>query len=759
MHDVIIDSRKNTTDKKSQKSKTKPKTSVKFMSKSMLKSFIVAGLLSINFLLFVNTGAFQVFEQFNLIAEEVIYIEIVIFFVSFLLIYILSFSQLLQILLISIVFTFLTFAFINQFGLFDKELTIKALMKTYSFGLIDQSPKESILIFKLLLTITSFITLSMFNKKTLSKLTIFIYILIVILIVNIYINKKDNLNHVVTHDQKTISSQTDGKKFIYIAMPELSSYHTLKKLKINTNSQKALNNEIDKTTGTMLGFYAKNNFVLYPLAYINSMSMNTNIVQMLNPTSKNKNTNLNSFSNNYWNFKKTNNSLFPRENKLFDVFSKSKYEISSYQSSELNLCIKNGDVSVDKCVEKKKLPINNKLLKATNIQKTLILATEWIDSSNFFNNSSTLYNISKLMNSTNKLPMLDYPAKNLQAVDGFALLNTLTTDVINDNGNQAYFLQLDAPGKAYVYDEYCQIKPIKDWKMLNKPDWVINNDLLATITSYNHQVSCVFGKLQEFIDILEKNDKLKNTVIVLHGASPLIDIYPTNTQTFLEDFVENNSITFAILDPLKKDFNQDNKVCSASQILKKYLFKNKTCPELKEFNLPKITNQKMLKQLKKIKITDDEIQIAKTDFSNWYNEWLKINNPELLNKESNKKIIEDITDNETISKVDVIEKPIILEKEVEIKSFNEAINEKKAEELQERNLLMKQAKSSANTNDIEVIEIIEEDVDEADNINLDALENIDIDKIEEKEIEVISIEDIKKEINNAEPINLIPLTK
>ena len=129
MHDVILDGRTKHNNKMNHNNKKKPKGL--FYVDWIVKSLIIAGLLAINFLLFANTGSFNIFSSSSLLSLEFLYIlsGILIFSVS--IVYIVSFSTFLQNILTSIIITLFAIAMFNQFALFNKDSMLVIFLQSY----------------------------------------------------------------------------------------------------------------------------------------------------------------------------------------------------------------------------------------------------------------------------------------------------------------------------------------------------------------------------------------------------------------------------------------------------------------------------------------------------------------------------------------------------------------------------------------------------------------------------------------------------
>ena len=131
-------------------------------------------------------------------------------------------------------------------------------------------------------------------------------------------------------------------------IPELPSYHFLSNLK---------NSDFRELRDLMIGFYANNDFEIFPNAFVEKDDAMSNIVDIYNQVDY---TSTSSANRGYaeiihdWNFRHGTLDLYGLEfNELYDALKKDNgYNISTYSAPEFNLCYKKDDLYSDRCVVK-----------------------------------------------------------------------------------------------------------------------------------------------------------------------------------------------------------------------------------------------------------------------------------------------------------------------------------------------------------------------------------------------------------------------
>lgn len=685
MEDIIVDG-PTPTSIKSRKSKNvrriKPKRDFTvYLFDWLVKGLMVALLFAIDFALFASAGNFEVYSSGFTLSSPVIYVFAALAAVSLLFMFLISFSSFLQNILASFMFAVFVYIVLNQFALFDKYSYLAYWAEQYLGA--DVAMKfmgNSDIVTTIAAGVVAFIFLAMTEKKNVAYFTGILIVIFGGILADEYFDRNNHKEFKVVYDNNIFPSK-DGKKFIYIMLPNAGSISYLEDMKeINSDKEK-----VQKTMDIMLGFFAKNDFYLYPNAYVNEDDAFMNMAKSFNNLSDEEAKSFLASSvsmSGHWSFKNLNDEyVYMNQNQLYDVFKKAKYKISAYKSRGADMCTKNGYDYVDRCVEKINSPISFDSMNISSLDKTYILVVQWLESMGLFQNLKPVYTMLKAATNPDNLPMVGIKYSNLYVVDSPKTLDVAVKDIIKDKGNQAYFIFMDLPSNMFVYNEYCRVNNTSQWLDMESQPWVVNKNLFGKRTAYLNQTACLYGKLEQFMRKLKEADVLDKSVVVVQGLSGVDDLKNVNEKLFIPVFKNKNLVTMAIRDPLKKQFTIGNEVCSAPDILSQYLFKRGMCKEMHNLGLH-IGAQKELKGMLNLfkpdeKMTENALKV----FDIWYDDWLKVNDrpmniqggvvplPKLYNLQQSEEGAETAT--EAPEAASASEEKLETEPQTEVPSFDE----------------------------------------------------------------------------------------
>ncbi len=599
-----------------QKPKKRRKFFIYFLD--LLQKTLIASLLAgINFVLFCGAGSMGVFGAQALPADEVLMILAGITALCFAFVFLFSFSEFLQNLFLAAVAAAVFLATMNQFALFDKGAVLYDWAKLYAGNDSSYFSEYSHYILAALVALVMFVFGKTARKST---VTYFIGILLLIfagIVFDSYIERNKDHNFRVVYENPADNPNEKGKKFVYIAMPNLASYSYLQSVaKDNPKAQKAL--------AAMLGFYNDNGFTMYTNAMAADKDAVKNLVGTLNAGSNKKTETFVlkkpwTFGN--WDFSRVNSDrVYLKNNKIFDVLSRSGYEINAYQTRGLELCLKNNGPAANHCVEKNNFPLNIGGNRLTTTDKVLVLAGEWLESTGLVKGSSILYSVLDAFLNVDNVPFVGTSYDRLYVVDSFKVLDRVAADIAGTKKDAAYFVNMDLPADMYVYDEFCRIKPINLWTRKDDLNFGQPAPLTKKRDAYFDQLACTYGSLQAFMDKLHKNGQAKNTVLIIQGLSGLDD---NITTVAAENLQNRQSVSMAIRDPLRQGFGIKKEICLAPEILQKYLFKKGKCQPEKALGVHAEVYKNLVKVLDERKITKEDIGNASKKFKAWYQEWKK----------------------------------------------------------------------------------------------------------------------------------------
>ena len=406
------------------------------------------------------------------------------------------------------------------------------------------------------------------------------------------------------------------KLYIHFMLPNLVSYPYFSTLK---------HPEATRTRNIITGFYQKNNFKLYSQAYTPENEYLDNMIISFNPMSQKSSYDHildTKVLSEYWRFHNLRDEyIYLKNNQLYDVFRKNKFQISAYKSRDFDMCHAKHKINVNRCIEKINQPTNIYSMTLSTWAKMKILFVEWFASLHVLNNMSSLYNTLATFANVDKTPMVGVNYNNLYVVNSTKTIDILYEDIKKDSGKQAYFVFIDIPSNMYIYDEFCRLKPQEEWfDMANLP-WITTNYDKQRKLAYLQQTKCLYGKLQQFIDRLKEDNVWNDTVLVIQGTSGVNNFQNYKQENFIDNFLSNRLVTMAFHDKQMKTYQVNQSFCPTQSILTEYLF-NRQC---KSSNLgvhnSLIANLRA--QLNRLTLGIHQDQTSK--FDKWYSDWVDYN--------------------------------------------------------------------------------------------------------------------------------------
>lgn len=589
------------------------------------KSLYVFILFAINMILFASSGSMVVFNNSILPAAEILILLLILLIISFGVIGVFYKKTIAQ----NIVCCLVTFWFVvtlfNQFYQLDPNAAFAHLFlgDTASIsgsGLLYNGSHIVIAFF-----VTGLFALFIFNfSEQLFAVCVGILTLIFFIIL-----QKDSLHTIHEHDFIEISNtQLDeefvgkNRRFIYIMLPNLSSYKYFS----------TINNPLAKdTTSLITGFYANNNFEIYPNAFIEQADPFMNIVQSVNTFSNqypDDHTLNHMILYKYWKFFNINDEyVFLKNNQLYDSFRKAGYRITAYKSRGVDMCHENHELNVDRCMEKINSPVNIYDSDISTMDRLQLFFAEWIHSMNILS-MKPLYYILDIFSNPEELPLIGINYNNLYVINSIKTFDILAENILSDTGKQAYFVYADIPSNMFIYDEFCNIKPQEEWISVEKLPWVNNDYTDKKQRAYIDQTKCLYGKLQEFIDSLNKKHILDSSVLIINGISSNHNFESKAFDSIVDNFVYDKMVSLAIKSPLIKTFKVNNNICSTKNIIQNAIFNvnSNVCETIDNLGIRGSLKDELLYRLSSLNEPMVNIVNNTEKFSTWYEKWLVMNN-------------------------------------------------------------------------------------------------------------------------------------
>lgn len=631
MDDIFLDdprqisakavSAKNKADRKLKKRRFR-----EYFADLIIKSLICAVLIGIDFTLFAEAGSYSLFDNTQTLNAEAIIIYSAIAAVSFAILFLLSFSLFLQDLFTAIIAGLFVLAILTQFALFDRYSVLDSLFGQY-FG----AGISSLLTTSSHLIIAGTAGILFFLFLTYGRRSNQAYFLGTLIFIFGYI-VSDAYFDPVSPQFKNIRANGDefthpnGRNIVFLALPQLASYNNLREL----SQMPRASDDAKTAAAAMLGFYTRNNFTHYSAAYIdNPQKPFENLIRIFNPDSELSVEKLqlsDVLLKSYWDFSNlAAEKIYLKNNKIFDTFRNEDYNLHIYQTRGIELCRVNNAMLAAECTAKATPPINLENDKFSLTQKTILLTSGWLESTGLSGGLNPILKGLSFLGINKDIAPLKFSPRDLYVYNTPKILDMIAADIKSGSGNNAYFAVIDLPSDLYIYNGLCSIKPVSQWLSLKE-----DNNLLDKRQAYTAQVSCLYGKLENFIQQLQKEQKLDNTTIVVLGLSSPLPLFPGQPKDFYQEFKHQKQVALAVRLPQSTSPQTDSKICAASSILGNVILKQNECQELENIKISDNLKKNIRENNAKEQISEQERTNAVNRFKRWYQAWAGHNQVENL---------------------------------------------------------------------------------------------------------------------------------
>ncbi len=619
MDDIRMTSRKRPANKNIQKRRRM----WQYLFDIIIKTLLCSAVLSIDFTLFANSGSYSIFSTGVYGNLEALYIYGGITAISFVLMFIASFIRPLENIVLSVVFALFTVAVINQFATFEKQSALLLLFNgVFSEDLNVILYEHSHLIILTATFLISWIFLSLLSRSFLFYTTLGVCALLGWLISEAYLNPNVKYFNEVA-GLPNFKKENMGKNIIFLSFNDLTSINNLKSM----NDGKQNNEELSKAYKNAVGFYNANGFTLYPNALVeypdeafNNLILSYNFKNADNNVENNILSSV--IKDSYFDFKSIQtDKIYLKNNDLYDLLRKSDYKINVFQTRDVDTCYVNNELTASSCKEKINLPISLNGENFTTFDKLVVLASQWLESTGLIKSTNPLL---KSLQYAGPLIPAEFTPKNvhlgkLYSYNSIKIFDQLIDTIDKLSGNQAYFAIIDLPSDNYIYDEFCNIKPIEHWVgSKNMP--YLNVSIDKRKQAYADQVNCLYGSLQKFIKQLDSMGELENTTIVIQGLDTPTELIGRKLD-YYEQLQGKRNVTFAIRQSYARQADINYSVCGVEEFINTEFFDKKECIS---YELLK-TSDKNIEAAKKVvnsnKFKDEDVNNAIKSFNNWFEVW------------------------------------------------------------------------------------------------------------------------------------------
>ncbi len=542
----------------------------------IFRSLYIFLLIAIDFVMFIYSINGRLFEggSFNQAIGTILGSVLA---VSFAIIFCLSFSRTLQNVVCAVVTVLMTVIFFNQFALFDVGNFVETWLKGVANWLTFICIIPSSWIIGLLLGIIIFFAFR-YSDAILFITLVLLFSGVIGVQKNEMIKKSPNEYTEVKSLAGAGSGGKSQSNIVYLMAPKLPSYQFL-----NSTGDLAFRDLRD----LLLGFYAVNKFEIYPNAFVQNSDAMENLIDIFNQVDYTSSTSGNRGYAEYlnkWDFVHGSlEKLSLEDNQLFDYLKKNGYGVSMYAMPQFDFCLKGGEFSTNRCVVKGYKTVSLIDKNTTTERNVYALLGEWILSIK----NRDLNSLGKMFLNMSSLKGYRVLSENRRvAIEGAdQLLDRLSSDFTHDKGDQAYLAYVDLPSDIFIYDEFCNIKPRKNWVAL-KDNTVYAGKLDEKKQAYIEQTKCLIGKLQEYMDEVVQQKKIDNTNIFIQGISPIRELAPRTTDKY-NQFVADKLVNLAVRRGDNPRFLINANICLASDFTKSLMRYQDYCYTLDDMKMKK----------------------------------------------------------------------------------------------------------------------------------------------------------------------------
>ena len=575
-----------------------------------LRAFYLFLLFAIDLIMFVYSINARLIENgvFNP-AVLVVFAGLFAFF--FVLILFLSFSKNIQNFVCAFFTMLIVVIFFNQFALFNVDTFIEEWLQKKASWLTFICIIPSSWLLGLLIGVIIFFAF----RSTFAML----FVTSVLLFAGLIGVQKNEFLPMAKSGYSEVKSMGNQNKIerkgnlVYFMLPRFPSYQLFSNVR---------DHNFRELRDLMVGFYAVNNFEIYPNAFVKKDDTISNMIDIFNQidytSSASGNRAYSEFINN-WDFIHGGLDYFSlEENRLYDYLKENGYAISTYAMPGFNTCIKSGSMDTDRCVIKNYKTVAFYDNSKTVEQNVYALITEWLLSIK----DNNLKSVAKMFANMSPLKGIKVSAENRRvSLEGASeLVDLVADDFAHDKGGQIYMIYVDLPSDIYIYDEFCNVKPRKEWVAL-KDNSIQNGGIDEKRKAYADQAKCLIGKLQEYMDVVNANYKNAKTDVIVQGVSTIRDLAGMMVGRY-GNFVKDQLVNLAIRKGKRPKFLINANICLASDFTKTLIRYQDYCYSIDNMKL-KTDEALSLKQnlINNSIIRGSKISNIAANYRDWYEEY------------------------------------------------------------------------------------------------------------------------------------------
>ncbi len=596
------------------------KTILQYLFDLIFKTILCEALVLFDFVLFTNSGNYKFFSYGMELTPEIRNIIMGITAIVVIIMFLASFINKLDNLILSILCGGVFVAIINQFATFDKQSGLLII-----FGGIFSDKINAILYeysLWIIFALISLFSLYVFNKlkrQYIFYITFIACSMVGWLISEAYFNNESKYFRNIENKKTGIPSNDEDENFIYLSFKGLGSTNVL-----NNISETIKNNSsMENSFYNLLGFYTNNNFTLYPNTTTdNFFNPFVNLALSYNPDFEGKKEDLllnNASKTSYFDFSSLQQNKFHlKSSSVMEKLAKENYQINIYQTRDIDMCQAGKNIENFSCNEKISIPLNMSDTLLSDMEKTKLLLSQWLQSTGYIPSLNTVLNTINFVWSNDFTKPLKFDPSELYAINSLKIFDIIIQDINDNKGKKAYFVGLDFPSSTYMYDDFCNLKPLDKWSSEHSVSGA-NIALSKRQEDYSQQLNCLVGILNNFIEKL-KNNKQLNTTIIIEGLSNPLGISPKNKELY-KNIQAEKQISLAIHKLSENSSFIDYSLCPVNNVLSSFFFDTPGCNDIKHLTSSNDERNKILSESDFQKYSLQKMQNATSKFINWYPIW------------------------------------------------------------------------------------------------------------------------------------------
>ena len=591
----------------------------------IIKTILCALLISLDFTLFANSGNYNIFTSSFFLNTEALYIYTGIALFSFLLMFTASFIHGLQNLFLALLVALLCVAFVNQFASFEKHSGLLIIFNgVFSDDVNLVLYKYSLWIIGSVIFVICWLLFNKLRRSFLLYLTILMALCMGWVLNEAYANTSSQYFKTVASGP-ILKDEAIGKNLIFLSFNSLTSPNNLAAMaqvsKQKINIQESFNNAI--------GFFTKNNFILYPNAMAKPVDNPfLNVVSSLNPDSDKaaeEHMQLSAIRDKYFIFDiLQKDKIYLKDSSLYSFLRKNEYALNVFQSRGIDVCYLDNKLAVALCKQKINAPTVWSGGDLSPAQSTILLAAQWLTSTGLVDNLNPILKMADFILPAQFRVSMNFKPDEIYTVNSFRVFDQIIDSLERQSGNQAYIAVVDLPSETYIYDEFCHLKNMSQWLSEKNVAFAKFSSIDERRNAYADQINCLFGALDNFIRQLDQKGYLKDTTLIIEGLNTPQGLSTKETE-YYRQLQREHQVMLAIHPASMQKADIDYSLCDVDDILNSFFFTHTPCEEFSNIK----TTGKNLKHIQQMidqdKYKKHVIDSATENFDKWSMAWQAFN--------------------------------------------------------------------------------------------------------------------------------------